>query len=397
MSMLGLSDLLRRKENNGEDDQKFDSDGTFEHEIGAALDLEVGEELLNDGLQDPLEAGAPEAPPDEFSASSAEIGTARPDVLTPHAQAVMAAFSVFDEANNTTREELAKIGKAFTSIVTNYNVGRQFLDSCRQEIARASELEQANQGLVVENRRLLERTEKQERARERLDDLLESSKRREARLIQDCDNLRMNVSELRLEVIDLRNANTAAEHARSEMHMALAAKTAEMERTRREGEVLREKLAGVTAELDLSHKRQVEAHRRLEDIHSQHTAEVSKYAELNGKAAAGDKEVLRLQKQCDTAEALLKETNLALQNAEHELWERDRRHQAELQALKTENEQLSGRLQQFSDRAVQAEEADNAEWRDQDTVPVIPLRSRKAEKAKPGRRATGGETASAAE
>lgn len=375
MSMLSLTDLIRRKESSPREDTGFDRDGTFEHDIEAALELDVDDQFLaqetpeDDDPQPDFEDAAPEESP-----ALPEDEEPQTDVLTPHAQAVMAAFSVFEEANTATREELARIGKAFTGIVTNYNLGREFVERGRQEIQRASDLEHANQRLSAENRRLLERTEKQENTRARLEDLLESSKRREARLIQDCDALRMNVSDLRLEVIEARNANAAAEHARTEMHMALAARTADVERVTREVEALREKLAAVNAELDASQRRQAEARLKLEELHALHAAEVNRYAELNGRAAAGDKEILRLQKQCDATEAQLKETNLALQTAEHDIWERDRRHQSELQSLRSEIEQLSGRLRKFAGEPGDAYPGEDEA--SDDVVPVIPLRSR---------------------
>lgn len=241
------------------------------------------------------------------------------------------------------------------------------MESCRQEILRASELEQANQRLMIENRRLLERVEKQNHSRERLDDMFESAKRREARLIQDGDTLRLNISDLRLELIEARNANVAAEHARADMHMALAGKTADAERLSREIDVLREKMAGMATELDASQKRQSDLRAKCEELHTLYSAETSRFAELSGRTSSSDKEILRLQKQCDAAEAQLKETSLALQNAEHDIWERDRRHQSELQSLKTETEQLSARLQRFSE----ADTTEQQEFVENDQVPVI--------------------------
>lgn len=341
MSMLGFADLLRRKESSTDSNTERDRDAAFENEIEGALQLEASEPFL--GEDDDLSDATLENT-ETVQESQADIPAQQDvlpqDVLSAHGQSVMAAFTVFEEANNATREELTKIGKAFTTIVSNYNIGRQFLDGCRQEITRASELEQSNQRLIVENRRLLERSDKQEHARERMDDQLESAKRREARLIQECDALRMNVSDLRLELIETRNANVVSEHARTDMHMALAGKTADAERLARESEVLRDKLNAVTGDLDASHKRHSELRLKLEELHVQHGAEVNKYAELNGRVSAADKDILKLQKQNDIAEAQLKEANLALQTAEHDIWERDRRHQSELQALRSEMEQL---------------------------------------------------------
>ena len=335
MAMLGLTDILRRREATQQASAHDVSDPSVEAEMETALELGAAdEEPAVD--QEPVYPATD--PTDDIEADVLA------DAPTPHAQALLAAFSVFEEANTSTRDELTKIGKAFTSIVTNFNLGRDFLDGCRQEILRASEMEQANLRLSAQNRRLTDRADKLEHLRERLDDQLDTAKRREARLIQEADTLRMTVSDLRLETVELRNANANAEHGRSEMHQAFASRTADVERLARENEVLREKVASMTAELDQAHRRQTEMRLKMEETQSTQSSEAVHLAEIAGRLGAAEKEVLRLQKQCDVSDAQLRETALALQSSEHEVWERDRRHQAEIQALKGEVSQLQQRL-----------------------------------------------------
>lgn len=360
MAMLGLTDILRRKDALPEIVEPAEPVPTFEADLESAFDLDAMAEELAGQVDQGDDAV------DEM-VDPAETVDIVGDVPTAHAQALLASFSVFEEANNSTRDELAVIGKAFTSIVTNFNLGRDFLDSCRQEILRASELEQSNNRLATQNRRLADRSEKVENLCERLNDQLDSVKRREARLVQETDSLRMLVSDLRLELVELRNSVASAEHGRSEMHQSLAAKNADVERLTRECEVLREKSASLTTEMDLAHRRQTEMRLRFEETQSAQSLDAAHLSEIAGKLSTAEKEVLRLQKQLDAAEAQQREGALSLQNAEHDVWERDRRHQAETQALRNEIAQLQLRLSRPAAMIAAASD-------DETAMPAMPLR-----------------------
>lgn len=329
MSMISLSDLLRRK------DPSSQAYANLENSIDEAFAEAISE----------VEQSADQSLTDVDVPSADAAPSSDTDILSAHAQSRMAAFKVFDEANRTARDELTRIGRAFTTIVTSYNLGRDFLEDCEDEIVRASELEQANLRFAAESRRLQERHEKHERIRERQDDLIQSMKQREARLLQDADALRDNLSDVRMELVESRNANAIVEGARNELHLTLASKVAEVERLHREMESLTEKHALMTAELEKSQKRQAESRRKVEELQATQSAEVSRSAELSDRLAVAERECLRLQKQLDFADGQMGESMQGRRTAEQEMREAERRHHTELLALRAELEQWKGSLQ----------------------------------------------------
>lgn len=339
MSLIG--DLLRKKDPVEQAYEELDT------ELDDAFSVDLTDDLAEPDDGSSKFAMVAEATREHQSPSTLIEATplTTGDALTPHAQARMAAFKVFDDGNRATRDELARIGKAFTNIVMSYNVGRDFLENCQQEIIRASELEHANNRFAVENRRLLERGEKQERHRERLEDLIEAMKRRETRLQQDADTLRETLADIRMELVETRNSASSAEAARSEMLLSLAGRSAEGERQQREMDDLREKNASLTAELDQNQKRLTEARRRLEEVQTAQSVDAVRLSELANKLVAEEKEAQRLQRQNDLSEAQLVEVNDARRTAEQDLRDSERRYQAELQAVRTELEQWKSRFQ----------------------------------------------------
>lgn len=342
---MGFGDLLRRKELSEEvdaDGQFSDLDGSIADAISDDLSLDM-EDLSAAPVSQFAPSGVDEQQPSRFMSSALP---ASPDgVLTGHAQERMAAFKVFDDANRAARDELTRIGKAFTAVVMSYNLGRDFLDECQEEIVRASDLEAANQRFATENRRLAEKLEKHERNRERQDDLIETMKRREARLVQEADALRDSLADLRLELVETRNASTAAETARSELHMTLAARSADTDRIQSELDALREKNAAASVELASSQKRYADTKRRLEEIQSTQATDASRISDLSNRLAAEEKDVARLQRQLDQSEARGVEIDDARRTAEQELRETERRHQTEMQAMRAELDQWKGRVQ----------------------------------------------------
>lgn len=349
-----------------------EGDDALERQLTADLELEISD-LADDG---PFGAEA------NFAADAADQ-TARVEheVLGPRSHGIMAAFHVYNDASKASRDDLAAIGKALTSIVTTQNLGREFLGLCEAEIIRASELEQANHRLNVENRRLGERAEKLVAVRERQNENLEAMRRRESRLLQDCDQLRETMSELRGELIELRNSNVATETLRSEMHIQLASKTAEAERISRETDVLREKITALTNDIELAQRKHGDARRKLEELQAAHTDEVNRNTELTARLVAAEKELLRVQKHNDATDVLLKELSEALQNVERDMADRDRRHESEISAQRSEIEQLNARLQ----RAASAQTPHLARPTNGDATPEIENAIAKTATRKPAR------------
>jgi len=331
MSLMGLGDLLRRKNST---DSIIES---LEQEMAFALTQAVDD---ND------ESGASESLPevdDEVVLAPPPVEHLEepsvPDILSSHAQQRLASFRVFDEANKSAREELTKIGKAFTNVVNSYNLGRDFIAECEEEIIRASHLENAHARLAAENRRLTERLEKLERLRERQDDVIQAMRRREARLLADADMLRDTTAELRMQLIEMRNMASSAEAARGEMHLQLATRAAELDRVQRDYEALREKDQSNATEFEANLKRQAEMRRKLEDMQAAQNQDANRTSELTNKALTQEIEIQRLQRQIDLSETQLSEVNDARRAAEQEVRDSERRHQAEISAVRAELEQ----------------------------------------------------------
>lgn len=308
-----------------------DGDDALERQLTQDLELEISD------LADDLPIAAEHAGDPALRSDN--------EVLGSRSHGIMAAFHVYNDASRASRDDLAAIGKALTSMVTTQNLGREFLSLCEAEIIRASELEQANHRLTVDNRRFAERAEKLIAVRERQNENLEAMRRRESRLLQDCDQLRETMSELRGELIELRNNHVATDTLRSEMHIQLAGKTAEVERISRETDVLREKITALTNDIELTQRKHGDARRKLDELQAAHTDEVNRNTELTARLVATEKELLRVQKHNDATDVLLKESSEALQNAEREMVDRDRRHESEVAAQRSEIEQLTARLQ----------------------------------------------------
>jgi len=337
MSLMGLGDLLRRKNST---DSIIES---LEQEMAFALTQAVDDNEAPEASEPVLEVDG------EVVVEAAPVEPVEtlpvPDILSPHAQQRLAAFKVFDEANKSAREELTKIGKAFTSVVNSYNLGRDFIAECEEEIVRAGHLENANIRLATDNRRLMERLEKLERLRERQDDVIQAMRRREARLLADADALRDTTSELRMQVIEMRNMASAAEAARGEMHLQLATRAAELDRLHRDHDVLRDKDQTNAAEFEANLKRQAEMRRKLEDMQTAQSLDANRTSELTNKALTQEIEIQRLQRQIDLSETQLSEVNDARRAAEQEVRDSERRHQAEISAIRSELEHWKASIQ----------------------------------------------------
>lgn len=327
---MGLGDLLRRKNST---DSIIEN---LEQEMAFALTQAVDDNNEPEPLAAVDQVDVEEVPVSEPLGQIQEVAV--PDILSAHAQQRLASFKVFDEANRSARDELTKIGKAFTNVVNSYNLGRDFIAECEEEIIRASHLESANLRLVAENRRLTERLEKLERLRERQDDVIQAMKRREARLLADADTLRDTTAELRMQLVETRNIASAAEAARGEMHLQLATRAAELDRLQREHEVLREKDVSSVAELEANAKRQLELRRKLEDLQATQTQDAGRTSELTNKVLTQEIEIQRLQRQIDLSETQLSEVNDARRAAEQEVRDSERRYLAEMSAVRGELE-----------------------------------------------------------
>ena len=241
------------------------------------------EPAVDDELADELEAALPdlEDEGEEEEQEQAPVEVAQQDDrerLTSHTQNRLAALASFERAYRESHEDLTRISSALASVVAMHNLSREFLGNCQADIVRANELEIANSDLSFENRQLSDRVEKLERLRSRYETLVEAMKRREVKLLQDIDVLRISLGQAKLETVEARNVIARNELAQSELHNSLAARTSQAERLLRDNEVLREKTANLSLELDSALKKQTEMRRRLDELAAAHAQQSALHA-----------------------------------------------------------------------------------------------------------------------
>ncbi len=308
---------------------------------------------LEDGMTDVLNEefmlpAHDDLPPLDNMVEAEEIYDADGQRLTGHAQSRLASHAAFAEARNRANEELARIGQAINHILASQNVMREFTEDALADIHRANELELAHSATSAENRRMNERVEKLERLRVRYDQLIDVLKRREAKLIQEGEDLREELGALKLETLEARSHASRGDAAVAELQATLAARTGEAERNMRDAEVLREKNVALTLELDQAQKKHAEMRRRLEELTSAHAEDSARLSEATTRLASEESENQRLQALTDTLEARLVEASDKAARLSSELADQERRHHSEAQALRAEVQSLSGRLQASS-------------------------------------------------
>jgi len=294
------------------------------------------------GLDADLDPDATDIRPDILQATTIEDNT---DRITAHTQNRLAGYAAFDEARSRTNEDLSRIGEALSNIVASHHLSREFLNDCYADIHRANELEIANATFSADNRRLTERVEKLEKLRSRYDQLIDVLKRREAKLVQDAETMRESLGSLKLEVVEARNTIARTESVQVELQASLSTKTGEAERYMRDSEFLREKNISLTLDLDIAQKKQADMRRKYEELSAVHASDTARLAELTARLTSEENETARLQKLNDALEARLVDVEENAAQLSSELGDRDKRYQSENQALKTENQTISGRLQ----------------------------------------------------
>lgn len=266
------------------------------------------------------------------------------DRVTSHTQNRLAGYAAFDEARGRSQEELNRIAASLSAIIAAQHVTRDFLNDCYADIHRANDLEVANQRLSGDVRRMGDRIEKLEKLRTRYDQLVAVLKHRETKLRAEAEGLRDEVGELKLEAIDTRNVISRAEAQQGELHAELAARNSEIERLVQENALMRERNTALSVEVDQMMKKQGELRRKHDELTTKHMSESAALSELTAKLAGADAEVARLTKVTDAQEARLVEANDAATTLSDDLNAREKRHQSETLALKSEIHSLTSRL-----------------------------------------------------
>lgn len=313
-----------------------------EPDMAAAGDEEpeqpLPEQLSLDPREDEELASMPREQPEPAEEAPA-------DRMTTYAQNRINDIAAFEETRNIMQQQLDTIGTALTKILSGHHLARDFLDDCYADIRRANELELSTAQLSSENRKLGDRLDKLEKLRGRYDQLIETLKRREAKLLAESERMHEELTSAKLEAVEARSAASRAELAQGEMHTTLTARSNEAERYTRENEMLREKNVGLALDLDKALQRQAETRRKFEDLSSLHANETTRIAKTAAKLATEEKEAARLQQLVDTLEQKLIDANEMVAGFNRDAKEREELHQSEMQMLRSENQGLVSRIQ----------------------------------------------------
>jgi chromosome segregation ATPase len=265
--------------------------------------------------------------------------------LTAYAQSRLAALKAFDELHRNASVELDQLSAALTRVNAAHHSTREFLSSLHTSVYRANEIEIAHDALVAENRKLTQQVEQVKRLRAQHESLIEAYKRREAKLTQDCDALKVDLGRVGLEANDALSRAAALEAERADLLNTFAVKSSTAERHARENEILREKQINLSLDLEHAERRQTEMERKFDELTAIRNGESAQLAEARARLSASEKESYRQQKQHDALEAQLEEMQDRLQAAEAAADESAKHHETQVQKLKSEVETLKARLE----------------------------------------------------
>ena len=328
-------------------DDLFKNEYLIAEAAGELRELADGTELEPIfGVPGIIEEFSGESPAEDFvvDGEDAEAKSAKIERITSHTRNRLAAFAMYESTRTATFDEVTQIGSSLAKIVASHHLGREFLNDCFSDIHRANELEVANAALIAENRTLAQRVDNLEKLRLRFDTLVEMLKKRENKLRQERDAIGDALDALKFEMVDARNLISSVEAKHGELHSALLAKTSQAEYASRETELLREKNANLTLDLDRATRQQTETRRHYEDLLGVHQSDASLFGEARVKLANEEKETERMRKAHDLLEGQLSDAVEALRKIELESNEREKRFQAETHALRGEIQTLNHRV-----------------------------------------------------
>jgi chromosome segregation ATPase len=274
--------------------------------------------------------------------------------LSAYAQNRLAALASFEDLHQGAEDQLQTIGSMLAEIITSHHLTREFLNGIHPEIHRANELELTNATLAAENRKLAEQLHETTKKLQEQESAVANLQRRELTLQQDKETLRIALSAAKLQTVEASNALARSEAERGELAKSLATRTVEAEKRLRENEILREKQVNLSIDLDKAHKREAEARRKYDEISSIHASETARSTETLAALAKGEKEISRLQKSLESAQAKQEETAEALRTLEADSDAEAQRNLAETRGLRSEIQNLNSRLEATNAEIVNA-------------------------------------------
>lgn len=328
-------------------------------ELQSGMTDVLQEDLLGfDDLAPPIAEDMP-APIEAPAEGSAKLYLAEEDPeagkrVTTHTQGRLGELASFVELYQNAQEHLQGINAKLSEIITSHHLTREFLNGVEADIHRANEFEVANAAFAAENRRLAEQLHDTAKKLQEVEGTVEVLQRRELGLQQDKDQLRIQLSAVKLELVEAGNALARSEAERGEFAKSLAARSVEAERRLRENEILREKQINLSLDLDKALKREAEARRKFDEISAVHTNEGARYTETLATLAKSEKELFRLQKQLEVANAKQVELTEQLRTLEAENDAETKRNLAETRGLRSEIQSLNSRLELASNELIEA-------------------------------------------
>ena len=276
--------------------------GSDEDDLLSELDLQPDEPVLD-------------VAEDDF-AEAAEVEAGRR--LTTHTQNRLAALASFDELYRDSQGYLREINEKLSEVTSSHHLTREFFNLVHADIQRANEMELTNAELGLQNRKKADQINELSRRLQEQEARLEILEGREAGLLQDKDTLRSALSATRLELVEATNVIARNEAELGDVIRMLSTRTVEAERRLRENEVLREKQVSLSIDLDNALKQEAESRRKLDEVVTIQSNETARYAELIATLAKSEKDVMRLQKANEVAQARHGELADQARNAEAE-------------------------------------------------------------------------------
>jgi chromosome segregation ATPase len=274
--------------------------------------------------------------------------------LTAYAQNRLAALASFEDLHQGAEDQLQTIGSMLAEVITSHHLTREFLNTIHPEIHRANELELANATLAAENRKLVEQLHETAKKSQEQESAVANLQRRELTLQQDKETLRIAVSAAKLQIVEASNALARSEAERGELAKSLATRTVEAEKRLRENEILREKQVNLSIDLDKALKRETETRRKYDEVSALHAGETARSAEALAALTKSEKDISRLQKSLESAQAKQEETAEALRTLEADSDAEAQRNLAETRGLRSEIQNLNSRLEATNAEIVNA-------------------------------------------
>ncbi len=335
---MNFKSLIKRAEDVDKEYQEFQSDLA-----------EAFEDCLTTDEQSPVEGAAVTEVAASDIAPAAE-GEAEAPVtrLTPHTQTRLAALEAVAGLFQDGAGHIEEIETRLAEIATAHRMTREILNVLHRDTLRANELELANLALTTEHKSVSEQLAAATRKLRERDGAAEAWQQREAALVQDRESLRAALAAVRLELVETGNESARRETQFGEIVKALTAKTVDVDRRISENKLLREKLVGLSVDLEQAQKRESEARHKLDEFAATHAGETAHIADLLAQLGKHEKDGARLQKSLETTQAKLAEATEAARIAESDGAAELARSHAEMRGLRAEIQELQSKLEKAS-------------------------------------------------